>query len=276
MKKFILNGLLFLVFVPLVLYIKPLSLLYKERYKNIVAGREIYHSIQKSKKSKKSKIILLGDSVANQLFFNKNNNDTINSLVCNQAIGMVGQYVLLNNYVNKGNKFNTVYIIFTAFSFQNNLDQVYTYHYFLKPFYIEEYKSLFTETVKKQIGKIPYNYICREPYILTSNWAPDFVSKDKINNSFLSPISIEYLIKIKELSIKNNFKLVILPTPTSLKNKSIIEKMNKSEIIKNNLSSEFKNYFDNIIYLDDSCFVDGTHLKKPKYYTEYYKNKFIK
>lgn len=247
-------------------------------YKHTVAGSEIYYSIFKSKQKKKTKKILLGDSVGNQLFPNTTNNDTVNSLACNQSIGIIGHYILLNNYLKAGNIVDTVFMIFRPFSFQNNLNQVFTYHYFLKPFYIDEYKSLFTKLVNEQIQKIPYSNFCRYPLILTSNWAPDFISKDSINYTFLSPVSIEYLLKIKELSIKHHFKILILPPPMSLIFKRDIEKMDKNEIVKNNLGHEFEHYFENTFYLNDSLFIDGSHLKKKNvaYYTEYYKNKFMK
>jgi len=48
--------------------------------------------------------------------------------------------------------------------------------------------------------------------------------------------------------------------------------MDKNEIVKNNLSDEFKNYFKNLIYLNDSNFIDGIHLKEPQKHKEYYKN----
>lgn len=253
-------------------------LLYKDKYQETVAGNEIYYSLFKSKQKKKVKKILLGDSVGNQLFSNKINNDTINSLACNQSIAMVGQYLLLNNYINAGNEVDTVYMLFSPLSFKNNLDQVYTYHYFLKPFYKEAYQSFFTETVNKQIHKVPYYNFCRYPIILTSNWAPEFTSKDSTSFSFLSPISVEYLQKIKELSIKHNFKLVIVPPPTSLNKKELIEKMNKDEANKTGFSEEFKNYFNNFIYLPDNNFTDGMHLTKPgvQVYHDYYRIKFIK
>ena len=278
MKKFIINSIYFLLVLVLVVQIRPLYLLYKDKYQQTVAGNEIYYSIFKSKQKKKVKKILLGDSVGNQLFSNKKNNDTVNSLACNQSIGMVGQFLLLNNYINAGNEVDTVYMLYSPFSFRNNLDQVYTYHYFLKPFYREEYIPLFTETINKQIHKIPYYSFCRNPIILTSNWAPDFISKDSIDFTFLSPVSVEYLQKIKELSIKQHFKLIIIPPPTSLSKKQVIEKMNRDEITKANLAEEFKNYFNSFIYLPDNNFTDGTHLMKPQVdlYTKYYKSKFIK
>jgi hypothetical protein len=118
--------------------------------------------------------------------------------------------------------------------------------------------------------------LSRYPYILTSNWAPDFVSKDKTDYTFLSPISVEYLIKMKELSIKYNFKLIIIATPTRVSKKPFLDKLDKHRIVENNLVNEFNNYFENIIYLNDDNFIDPVHLKDPPKYAVYYKNKFLK
>jgi len=276
MKKFIINSIYFLLILALIVQIRPLYLLYKDKYKETVTGSEIYYSIFKSKQKKKVKKILLGDSVGNQLFSNKHNNDTVNSMACNQSIGMVGQYLLLNNYLAAGNEIDTVYMLFSPFSFKNNLDQVYTYHYFLKPFYNDEYIPLFTETVTQQIHKVPYYQFCRIPLILTSNWAPEFESKDKHDFTFLSPVSIEYLQKIKDLSVKHDFKLVLVPPPLSFSKKTEIEKINKAEINKTTMVSEFENYFSNFSYIADSNFSDGTHLWKPDEYTASYRIKFIR
>jgi hypothetical protein len=277
MRKFILSCIVFLLFSGIVLSIIPNYWVLSGKYKVIVAGNEIYHSIFKSKQKKKSKKILLGDSVCYQLFPNTSDNGNLNSLACNQAISMVGQFILLNNYLNAGNKVDTVCLIYTPFSFLNNLDQEYTYHYFLKPFYINEYKPLLTKKAQDQIEKIPYFKFCRFSNILASNWAPNFVSKDTVKYSFLSPISIEYLVKMKKLSIKHNFTLVILPTPTALSKKLSVEKMDKNEISNNNLEREFKNYFKSILYLNDSFFIDGKHFKHQHvgFYTKYYEDNLI-
>jgi hypothetical protein len=276
MNKFLRYSSLFLFFGAVLFHIKPFYLLYKEKYKSVVAGDEIYYSIQKSKKKNKSKKVLFGDSVAKQLFDNETHNDTINSLACNQSIGMVGQYILLNNYLEAGNRADTVFFLFRPFSFQNNLNQVYTYHYFLKPFYNKEYTPYFSKTVKEQIAKIPYSKFCRYPSVLTSNWAPDFASKDEMGYTFLSPVSVEYLKKIKELASRYNFKLIILPTPLSSAYKTRVEKLNRKEITDNNFDNEFKDFFEKIIYLDQRYFSDSSHLINPAVYTEIYKKNFLK
>lgn len=271
-KKFIIFSFLSVFFIETISEIMAVSNLYLIGY----PGNEIYHAINKSKKKNKSKILLIGDSVGNQLFSNKTNNDRINSLACNQAIGMVGQYLLLNNYLKTGNKVDKVFMIFTPFSFKNNLNQVYTYHYFLKPFYNSEYDSLFTETVKEQIKKIPYHQFTRIPHIFVTSWAPEYNSIDQIDYTFLSPISIEYLIKIKELSTKYNFEFTILPPPISIKKKDLIDNIDIDEFVKANLDQEFKDYFNKITYLESTKFIDGTHLIHPEAYIEKYREEHIK
>lgn len=266
MKSFLKNLILFILVAALAIQIIPVLLLFRDTYQRIVAGNEIYLSIRKSKQKHKFHKLLLGDSVARQLFPNNSDNDTLNSLACNQSIGMVGQYILLNNYIQAKNDIDTVYMVFSPFSFINNLDQVYTYHYFIKPFYNSEYHDLFTTTVHNQIHKIPFTSISHVPLIFVSNWAPDFNSTDSNVFTLLSPISVEYLFKIKKLSEQYHFTLVFIPPPLSIQSKYTVAKMLQNEIIPTGLSSEFNNYFNRIEYFDDSCFSDGHHLKDPSKY----------
>ncbi|WP_338793175.1 hypothetical protein [Bernardetia sp. MNP-M8] len=272
MKQFVRRSILF--FIPLisVLYIRSIYLLISDEYKNIVAGNEIYISIKKSKQKSNKKIVLIGDSVGNQLFSNKNDHDSINSLASNQAIGVIGQYLLLNNYLKSGNKPERVYMIYNPFSFQNNLNQIFTFHYFLKPFYKDEYVDVFSNTVINQIDKIPFSNFCREPYILTSNWSPNFNSDDSIDYTFLSPISKEYLIKINKLCTTNNISFYIIPAPTKVSNKRVVQRFNKKEVLGLSLENELTYYLSNIGYFPDSLFLDYVHLKEPENLRSYILN----
>lgn len=254
-----------------IFHIKSFYLLKGDRYTKKVFGSEVYHSIDKSKKKKKARKVLLGDSVGKQMYDNMQENDTINSLACNQAISVAGQYFLLHNYIEAGNKIDTAYIFFTPFSFVNNLDQIFTYNYFVKPFYRDEYAPLFTPLVKQQVQKIPYSGIAWYPAILTNNWTPDFKTTDpKIN--FISPISAQYLHKMSDLAKANHFKIVMVSAPVSYKKKPEVDLLNRNEIAANGLQDEFKGFFESIIYLDESNFVDGTHLEFPEKFKDRYKN----
>lgn len=259
----------FLAFIaPITIYytIRTVYLLNNDLYKENIYGNEIYKAIEKSKKKTKYKKLILGDSTANQFYNCKEEDpDSAYSLTCNQAIGMVGQYILLYNYLKAGNRPDTVFLVYTPFSFWDNLDQVYTYHYFLKPFYYNEYKLLMSPTVINQIHKIPKYWICHFPLIQTTGWAPN-IKQEKRSYSFLSPISKEYLSKIDSLSTKYRFTFNIVPTFVAEHWRDSISHFNKKEYANTNYKQMLSEYMNNINYLADSCFVDEVHLKMPHLY----------
>ena len=153
--KFSLSLLVFLIVIEIVsFFLIQSNVIYNRNY--IYPGSEIYRSITKSKKKSNAKILLLGDSVGNQLFPSEKSNDTINSLTSNQAISIVGQYILLQNYLETGNRPTKVVLLYSPFSLKNNLDQKFTFHYFIKPFYKKEYIHFFSELAIQQIDKIPF------------------------------------------------------------------------------------------------------------------------
>ena len=260
---------IFLLFIaPITIFYtaKALWLMKDDKYKATIYGNEIYRAISKSKKQTTYRKLILGDSTANQFYNCKEENpDSAYSLTCNQAIGMVGQYLLLNNYLATGNRPDTVYIVYTPFIFWDNLDQVYTYHYFLKPFYYNEYKPLMTETVKMQIKKIPKYRWCHIPYILTTAWASTLPSQAR-SYSFLSPICREYLSKIDSLSNLYNFQWEVVPTFVAEHWRDSVSHFKREEYAPYHYADKLDSFLSHIVYLPDSCFVDDVHLKSPHRY----------
>jgi hypothetical protein len=194
MNGFLKKAGVFLIFSLLVFHLESFYLLYTRKFTEIVTGKEIYYSIFKSKKKSTSKKLLIGDSVWNQLFPALYNSNSINSIGFNQAIGLVGHYLLLKNYIEAGNYFDTLFMIFNPLSFLNNLDQIYTYQYFLKPFFNNEYRPFLNSDVIFQVKKVPFYFLAQYPPVLTSNWVPDFSPPEK-QFTFLSPVSFYYLNK---------------------------------------------------------------------------------
>ena len=263
MKKFILRSAIFISTVS-ILPLGFLSYLYvTKKYESFVNGSEVYTSIKISKQKSKKKKLLLGDSVAKQLFMYNHDNTEINSLACNQSISMVGHFLLFKNYLAAGNKIDTVIMLINPIiSFENNLDQIFTFHYFLKPFYKPEYKAEFSENVYKQIKKIPFYKASQLPLIIASNWSPTFKSNDLRTKSFLSPITQEYLLKIKHLAEDNNITFLIYPTPLRRSLKNSIDSIRSSKLSTPGLEKEFSFYFNKINYMDDKYYSDLPHLKK--------------
>jgi hypothetical protein len=127
---------------------------------------------------------------------------------------------------------------------------------------------LLTETVKQQVNKIPFHFLRSHPYVLTSNWAPNYTPEKVSGYTFLSPISVEYVKKIKELSTKYKFALHIIAPPIDIVNEDTINALDKNEITKNNLGDAFSGYFEHIHYMRDSLFKDGRHFKEPEKYKD--------
>jgi hypothetical protein len=275
MRNFIKKTVLFILAAFIFLHVAAYVLLATKIYQTHVLGSEIYYSIAKSKKKSKSKKVIMGDSVAQQFFNNKSTNYPFYSLACNQSISMVGQFLLLHNYIEAGNTVDTVFFVSTPFSFQNNLNQIYTFQYFLKPFYNSEYSSLFTPLVNEKIEKIPYHNISGYPLIKTTNWSPDYTVEKDSSFTFLSPLSVEYLHKLKDLSVQHHFKIILLPTPTPFSKKKDVAKLNINEAVSNGLQPEFDTYLDKLVFLDDNEFLDKVHLKDPPKYASYF-DAFIK
>ena len=274
MQKFLLKT--FIYFITAILSIQIICYIYIKT--NFLCGvfnypgKEIYSAIRKSKLKSVKKTLLLGDSVGKQIFYEDNEN--YNSLASNQAISIAGNYFLLKNYLNAGNTIESLVIIYHPQSFLNNLDQKFTYHYFLKPFFNNDYKKYFSNNLFTQIKKIPNKNYLSIPSIKATNWSPSFpLSKksittemDNLDNNvknksyYLSPISIEYLNMIKSLSIKHRFSIKLLPPPISTNEKINLISFQK-ETEKTDLIEEFKFYLNNLYYIDDNYFVDGIHLK---------------
>ena len=118
MKKFISRSAIFILTASLI----PIGFLYylyiTKKYESFVNGFETYVSIRKSKQKSKKKKLLLGDSVAKQLAMYNDDNSKVNSLACNQAISMVGHFLLLKNYLAADNKIDTVILLVNPISFK--------------------------------------------------------------------------------------------------------------------------------------------------------------
>lgn len=255
MKRFLLYCSIFLSVVLSVGVIYPMM-----TYQEDVPGSEIYRAIKKSKQRTSVRTLIIGDSTANQFFNNTNDEDGVYSLACNQAIAVCGHYFLLHNYLTAGNRPEEVYLLYNAISFSNNLNQVFTYHYFLKPFFRDEYKPLMSSTVMRQIRKIPDYERCQLPPILTSAWAPDFPPEPS-DCTFLSPISREYLCKMDSLSKEYGFRLYIVPTLMDETKRPEVDGIDPAEYRGAPYAKKLDLYRDHIVFLEDSCFADGTHIK---------------
>ncbi|GHT02762.1 hypothetical protein AGMMS49525_06750 [Bacteroidia bacterium] len=235
-------------------------------------GSEVYHSLNKSKKKKLVKRLLLGDSVAKQLYDNDVYNDSIYSLTCNQVISAAGYYFLLNNFIttNKEQLPEEVILLCNPRSLGNQLDAK-AFNYFLKPLYKKEYTGLMNKPLKERIKQIPFYWASQIPLIKASCFTPTYESLPRDYGLF-SPIAQTYLDSIAELCKTNDIRFRLEPVP--MKKSSYKEMLDLKQHIKYMPQMDaaiLTHFFDQYTFLEDSLFLDHSHFYKEHIPQDYLK-----
>lgn len=249
----------FIVIIPVIYIITGIS----------KPNADIYEAIAASEKQTVYSTVLLGDSVSRQLFNVRNQkNSQYYHLNSNQAIGVIGNYILLNNYLMNNPQTRKVYLIMRPTSFNNNLNQKWTYTYFILPFLKEENKKYFSETSLKKINtkrkflnKYLLNIFELNPklsLLLKIDYSDEMTD---IKEAYLSDISIEYLKKIKKLLQEKNIEFYVLASPLPIKEKNGYDLLKKN-IKDNHFEDIFVYYFKSIQYYPENNFTDGVHFSK--------------
>lgn len=273
MKRFTARLILFLFIGFIVVQAYPFYKFYSGKYQEMVEGKYVYSAIKQSLKKSDKRKLLIGDSVVRQLFPNTKQYKKMSSLACNQAISMVGYYILLNNFLNCGNQIDTLYMCYTPYIFQNNLDSKFTFHYFLKPFYQSQFKCYLDSVCCKQIKDIPFYQLSKYPTIAASNWSPRYKANTHEKRTFFSPIALNYFQKIIDLSEEYQFTVKLFPPLLAKSKRNIIPELDIKEIDNQKITNLFKEYTDQYVFLPDSCFLDGVHLDQPQKYRQYFLRK---
>jgi hypothetical protein len=212
MKRFLRDLGVFLGVFIVLFHAYPEFQFWTKRYQKDVAGTEVYEVIAASKTKLNKKKLVIGDSVAKQVLDSLANDSSIVSLASNQAISMVGQYVIASQALAANPSLDTLVLMYHPFSFQNNLASPLSFHYFVKPFYGTENRGLFSATVVMQVEAIPFYYLAQYRPVLTSNWSPTYegVSDGK---GLFSTISKEYVSRLQQLCLKKGVVLQIISPP---------------------------------------------------------------
>lgn len=260
MKKFHLQVLYFLGIFIILFHLIPIYRYYSKQYLH-GGGGEIFQAIDKSETTKKQKIqkIYLGDSVDEQIVSSKNLTSNELNLSTNQAISLVGQYIILSNLIENKNKIDTVELRLLPFSFANNLDNHLTFQYFLKPFYKKENYKYLSPTIFTQIEKIPFYYLAQYFPVLTTLWSPNVNSPTRIYK--FSPVNKEYFQKIITLCKERKIYLILRPSPISETKKNEVPEYIKE--LSKAYPIDFKTYIEEIKYYPGNLFLeDQIHFKK--------------
>ena len=267
-KKFFLNLFIYIILFIIVSNLFALAVINIPALSKVLDfAPEVYVANINSKKTITSDTIILGDSVAHQIFKSSMGiKDSFYDLTTNQAVSLAGQYILIKNAIDNNTSIKEVYLIYHPRSFSNDLDQIWTFDYFVKPFYNFKDRKYFSQSVIKHLENIKLYKMAIFPIIKVIPNFPSldysrFISNSSKNRSFLSNTSVEYLIKIEEACKDKgiNFKVIACPVrESSIDDYSTFKK----QINDNGLQGIFKDYFKEMVISEDNLYIDDFHLKK--------------
>lgn len=184
-----------------------------------LTGREVYQALQEARRPSAARIVLLGDSVGTQLYtFHGRPRNDVRVLCSNAAISMAGQYIVLLEALRAGMLRDCeVVLAYHPDSFRFDLQDKYTYQYFLKPFFRRENRPLLSDTVMERLRPIPWHRAVFLPAVRYSNWTPRWQGPTppigRRSSAYIRDVSAEYLVRLADLARREGFALHVVPPP---------------------------------------------------------------
>ena len=279
---FLINGLLVIFLCCIVVSAK--SDLFSSFFGNITASSgysrdevnggaaEIIPAIELAQKGSEHTKLVLGDSVCSHLFkgLRPVNNEYL-LLGTNQAIGMMGQYLLAEQFIENHDDVTDIYIVMVEESLDYDFGLQYGYQYAVMPFMekdlfnrldpvtLEKAKETYGEIFldEKVVNIIDYSPMNRKLYL---NMLYKYGKEPKSTGEYTSDIVIDNLQRLKQLCEKNGVNLYILPgpMPDTEENRTRLG-LQKEEFEENGLGDLMELYYESVSFYPVDCFPDGVH-----------------
>ena len=272
MKKFLSR-----IIIAIVLIVSTIVLYFVAQYyigKNNPSsfGPELYYALDLAEKNTEYTEVIVGDSVARLIFAPEYQDETksICYLATNQAITVLGNYILLARYLENNPQTRKVTYIVRPHSLANPLWFNYSFQYFVIPFYNEKYMYFIDDETKEYIderfGKIYANNDMVKSFIENNSYYMDVYLNNVLEQQLevrdekhLSSLSVKYLKLMRELCDEKgiDFKVIAAPLKDTEDNHDWTEF--KEQIVSEGLENILGGYIESITYYDDIYFSDEAH-----------------
>jgi hypothetical protein len=175
-----------------------------------VLGSEVWEALRNTEKTVAPKLdVVLGDSLARQLYGEGQESGQFWSLASNQAVTIVGQWILLRKFAEHNDmRGRRVFLVTLPSAFTNELRSNLTFHYFLKPFYWSPGDPDLSPLVRERIRDIPLSWTALVPIVKLSRWSP--VPRAHDGDGPLGPVAVDYLRRMRELGRERGFTVKVL------------------------------------------------------------------
>ncbi len=267
MKKFCIRAVAFSLAAIILLLACEAYYFYCGWYQEKVNGTEVYCALRNSKKKHaKVKRIIIGDSVSMQLYPCTEEYDDAVSLTCNAAITVAGFYFLLTNYLatNLNDLPDEVVFLVSPWTLKNNMNSVLAFHYFLKPFYTEAYRSDYTPNLYQTIHDNPYYWLSQFPFVRSSSYCIDYEVKQPTWH-WIAPIASDYVQKADSVCRQYGVRFRMIPSPVRADRHAELEQTMASSIGAAEspifAMPVMQQYMENINYADTAMFIDNIHFR---------------
>ena len=235
-------------------------------------GPELYYALDLAEKDTGYEKVIIGDSVARLIFAPAYQSETEDTcyLATNQAITVLGNYILLNRYLENNPDTKEVIYIARPQSLANPLWYNYSYQYFVVPFYNDKYISYIEDEtrlyIEKRFGKLYVDNEFVKNFVINSSAYLDIYLNNVLEQQLeqrdekhLCGLSAKYLRKMQKLCEEKGIKLTVLaaPLPDTLDNHDWDEFAFQIEAY--GLSDLLGDYLQGIEYYDEKYFADEAH-----------------
>lgn len=276
MKRFLFRLFVFFVFICVIVYCSGNLLYYciSKYGRNFLnnADYKVTESILRSRKHKKVKKLVLGDSVASSLY-GESEDSCVYSLCATVAITPVGHYLLCANFIDNNEEQlpEEVILILNPLCWTNTMSGGLFYSTFTKNFFNDEFKKFLAKDEIEYLNKETFACLCDQRWYQLSPYIPETYQIQE-SGKCIAPIQYKYVLMMKHLCDKKGITFRLCSGPVRKSLEEVIErKRQNDDLCENPL---FEDYFASIKYLDDDNFVDQLHLKTdcvPRDYLHLYK-----
>lgn len=243
---------------------------------------EVLYVIDKADTPNDCTTVIVGDSVANQLWPQTSGDEDICYLTSNQAITTAGSYILLYHYLEANPQTKHVYYSIRPQGLSNDVNIDKSYQYFVIPFSNEYNRSLLdADTIDKlnsRFGSFMVNNKYPQWVILNNNFLmeqylmsvekknPDLkINDDNTENRYyhrISPTGQIYLSKMVELCKQKNVELTVVPSPLMDTPDNYGWEAYSEDIESMGFGEVLGGFIDSIDYYPEDMFMDGIHFSE--------------
>jgi hypothetical protein len=227
-------------------------------------GKEVWEAVRNAEETVPPNVgLVLGDSVAHQIYGERQETGKYWSLATNQAVTILGHWLLLQRFAEHNDmRGRRVFLVLLPGELASELDRGGPFQYLLKPFDLSADDPTLPPLARERIREIPLWWTARLPIVRLSRWSP--VPIPPRDHGPLAPLTVECLRSMRELGRARGFTVkVIAPFMTRKARNGFDDGAFRQAVAREGLEDLFDRYVPVARVLPDDAFsggADGIHL----------------